>query len=313
MPITMEPHSGPSLVGMLKQAWEAMKAPGKAYNEGMTPDEMIKAGNDFAMTMGGGGSLVPKPANSLGMFGGRLAKTANLEKLAQAEKFEKVGVHPDTIWKATGWGRGKDGQWRFEIPDNKASMKPNADMEMEAWGPKGDGTFGHNAKASDVIDHEELFKAYPALRETTVVPDNSGNLGSSYGGKIGLRTGRDATNTRSTMLHEMQHEVQKIENFARGNNGSMPEYALAQALHKKITETPNWDDKVALNNLMVKAIEGATARQSLKRKLYNNTAGEVESRNVQSRRDYSSLQRALRSPWATEDVPRNLQLVLGIK
>jgi hypothetical protein len=81
MPLAMEPHGGPSLLAMLQDAWEAAKAPGKAYNEGMTQDQMIKAGGDFALNLTGGGMAVPKPLGVMGMSGGRgFAKPAIIHK-----------------------------------------------------------------------------------------------------------------------------------------------------------------------------------------------------------------------------------------
>jgi hypothetical protein len=290
---------GEKLSELVKQAWEAMKAPGKAYNEGMTPDEMIRAGNDFAMTMGAGGSLVPKPGNSLGIFGGRLAKTANLEKLADAEKFEKSGIPADTIWKATGWGRGKDGKWRFEIPDNKAEFAGHENFVNQARQEATTKTPMETTVGS-VYDHPELFKAYPQLKDTPLGTTYN-SAGVSYGGKVGIMPLLTKERAHSTMLHELQHEVQSLEDFAKGNNTNNPIASVYHALSEKV------GDREALKFL--------DRMQNAKNKnlLYKNSAGEVEARSVQARQNYSPLQRGLRSPWQDEDVPRNLQLPFGYK
>jgi hypothetical protein len=308
MPITMEPHSGPSLVGMLKDAWEAMKAPGKAYNEGMTPDEMIKAANDFAMTVGAGGSLVPKPGNSLGMFGGKLAKTANLEKLAKAEQFEKAGVDPDTIWKSTGWGRGVDGHWRFEIDDTGAKLTQAAKDYLKNAGPEDNQSF----TAESGFMHPKLYEAYPQLRNLKVQPETQeGVLGSSHNGMVKLQGKTNfPMKMDSTMLHELQHEVQNIEGFAKGNSYAEPEYAIVKALDHAIQQAPTFEEKKKINDLLVRAAMATRARKNL---LYKNSAGEVEARTVQNRMYMNKLRRAIRSPWADEDVPRQSQLVFGHK
>jgi len=57
------------------------------------------------------------------MFAGKGAKTADLVKLRKAEDLEKTGVHADDIWRETGWGRGADGEWRFEIDDSGAQVR----------------------------------------------------------------------------------------------------------------------------------------------------------------------------------------------
>jgi hypothetical protein len=94
MPIAMEEHGGPSLIQLLKDAWEAAKAPGKAYNEGMTQDEMGRAGVDFARTFTGAGMAVPKPLGVMGMSGGRgFAKPA----IIQSPKIEVAKLGDDQL------------------------------------------------------------------------------------------------------------------------------------------------------------------------------------------------------------------------
>jgi polyhydroxyalkanoate synthesis regulator phasin len=277
---------GKRLSELVQEAWNAVKGPGKAYNEGMTPDEMIKAGNDFAMTMGTGGSLVPKPGNSLGIFGGKLAKTANLEKLAQAEKFEKAGVHPDMIWKATGWGKGSDGRWRFEIPDQKAAFKG----EIPAV-PK---------NTNEVFDHPELYAAYPELAMGLVKktgPRAKFN-GANYGNNV-IGINPKITDPRSTMLHELQHSVQDIEGFAKGADTGSAKSIVTQAMVRK--------------GMSLQEAKKVVAKLKDKYQVYKHTAGETEARSVQKRKDYNDLLRGLRSPWQDEDVPRNIQLPFGYK
>ena len=43
--------------------------------------------------------------------------------------------------------------------------------------------------------------------------------------------------------------------------------------------------------------------------LYHRNAGEVEARNVQTRRDFTPDERRASPPWETEDVPRDRQIV----
>lgn len=286
---------GGSLSDMAKAVWEAMKAPGKAYGQGMTPDEMIKAGNDFALNMGVGGSLVPKPTNSLGIFGGRMAKTANLEKLAKAEQFEKAGVDPDTIWKATGWGRGKDGKWRFEIDDSKATLSPDVE-----W--LGQGRLG------GVYDHPELLKAYPELRNTVVKDTGGPNYGWSdhKNDRIGLNFSLMKKNKRdpqSTLLHEIQHRIQDAEGFAKGNNAQDPIHNILVDSEKALSPDQRFDLVMQIDKLSPEGIK----------KLYKNAAGEVEARTVQARMAYNKLKRAIRSPWRDEDIPRQAQIPFGFR
>jgi hypothetical protein len=57
-----------------------------------------------------GGLGMVRPASSLGTFGGRLAKTADHAKLAQAEELAARGAAREQIWNETGWFQGADGK-----------------------------------------------------------------------------------------------------------------------------------------------------------------------------------------------------------
>jgi hypothetical protein len=84
-------------------------------------------------------------------------------------------------------------------------------------------------QVGDVFEHEELYKNYPELAEIELNPTiGSGNLGAIYSKThpsgaqkkvIDLEAdiSRDPT---GTMIHELQHGVQSIENFPRGSSPS---------------------------------------------------------------------------------------------
>lgn len=52
-------------------------------------------------------------------FAGQKASTANLEQLKNAQEMETLGADMESIRKATGWLKGRDGKWRFEINDSR--------------------------------------------------------------------------------------------------------------------------------------------------------------------------------------------------
>lgn len=58
------------------------------------------------------------------------------------------------IWRDTGWFRDKDGAWKFEIGDADAKLNPK---------------FQSGGKLGDLLKHDELFKAYPELKDVKVV------------------------------------------------------------------------------------------------------------------------------------------------
>jgi len=64
----------------------AFTAPSRAYRGEIPDEDMISEGLNFAGNMAMTGSIAPKPTNAAGMFGGRLAKTADHAALARAEE-----------------------------------------------------------------------------------------------------------------------------------------------------------------------------------------------------------------------------------
>lgn len=260
---------------------------------------------------------------ALGIFAGPGAKTANLEALALAQRLAKKGASRETIWSDTGWFQGPDQKWRFEIPDNAAGP-----VNYEQFLPQG------KAVQHEFLPHPELYEAYPAAQYSKVSrvdepgasfnPENYNiEIGTDYltkhpGGYWSARS----EGVKSQNLHELQHLVQTKEGFAPGSNPSFGhkkadvqesarrayerELAMAdpdaELLRELGVEVPQWMiDKTPWDKL--------TPRQQLehydrgRRLLYQNSAGEVEARNVQHRMQMTPEQRKLTPPWETEDVP----------
>ena len=55
-------------------------------------------------------------------FAGEKAQTAALDELDRAKQLEADGVDNEEIRQQTGWFKGADGKWRFEISDKDASI-----------------------------------------------------------------------------------------------------------------------------------------------------------------------------------------------
>uniref|UniRef100_UPI00343C4BBD ADP-ribosyltransferase-containing protein n=1 Tax=uncultured Campylobacter sp. TaxID=218934 RepID=UPI00343C4BBD len=76
------------------------------------------------------------------------------DKLSKAQAMAKEGKNELEIWRDTGWFRDKDGAWKFEIGDGDAKLNPK---------------FQSGGKLGDLLKHDELFKAYPELKDVKVV------------------------------------------------------------------------------------------------------------------------------------------------
>jgi len=96
------------------------------YDTGPKGREAVETSFDLAGNRAGGSSVVPKPNNAIGMFGGRLSANANQEMLAKAERMAADDASRDEIWSATGWFQGPDKKWRFEIDDSAYVSRPEA-------------------------------------------------------------------------------------------------------------------------------------------------------------------------------------------
>lgn len=60
------------------------------------------------------------------------ARTADSAALRRAEALEKSGTDNETIRQETGWYRGMDGQWRFEIDDSGATFSRTGEAQYSA-------------------------------------------------------------------------------------------------------------------------------------------------------------------------------------
>ena len=213
---------------MIRQPFESLIGlgdwlTGKRY---MSPEDVSMALLDVVPTTSLGIGATTRGATGpvLGMFGGKLAKTADLEALDVAKKMAKEGVDAPTIWKETGWGKAPDGQWRFEIDDSVAQTldifktDPQSKSILEQLDFDETGTDLKNA-----LKHEDFATAYPRDFEDMAVVAKPYSHGGSYSdGTITApmldyrRTNEIGVVDKSTILHEGQHAIQDVEGFARG-------------------------------------------------------------------------------------------------
>ena len=207
-------------------------------------------------------------------FAGRQAATANMRAMATAEQRLNNGDNAETVRNETGWSKGVDGKWRFEISDADAKLND------AAWNKLFTNTFTKNDKDASfslghLLDHPKLFAAYPALRSMRVFMNDG--AGATYhddgDGTRFITVGAKAGDRESILLHEIQHGIQFIEGFATGGS--------AKAFAK---ELPNGDFDNGFES-------------------YRKLAGEVEARNTEARRPLTDEERRLVPPYSTQDVP----------
>lgn len=236
-------------------------------------------------------------------FGGTRAVQADLQALERAQALERQGVDAETIRKDTGWFRGADQKWRFEIDDSGMAYSRWGDLRREdraeyerfreLEGKFISGTLteqdsaelrglideGHGTgraeesgllKLADFIQHDELFENYPQLKNTTLafVDLRNGARGQYDPTMDVIALDRSLRGEpEDVLIHEIQHAIQQKEGFA---GGSSPEYW-------KSRRTGGGEDRTAAE-------------------LYQNTAGEIEARDAAARRTLSAEQRRETAP-----------------
>lgn len=159
--------------------------------------ELRKRSGDFATNLIGlGGPIVMAggakgavgrffsggdPAGAqFGIFGGRGARTADLQKLAQAQTMAKEGASPTEILQATGWEKDAAGAWQFELSDHRSQFRerPKPQEQPQQGELFNDAITDYRAKVGrprgvekgpstvgEAFDHPELYKAYPQLAD----------------------------------------------------------------------------------------------------------------------------------------------------
>ena len=147
-------------------------------------------------------------------FAGVKARTANKMTLQNAEKMLEQGIDAETIRKETGWFKSYDGKWRFEIDDSKAILIENPKFKTES---DGEGGYFHTATLEDILEHGELYEAYPELKHFTVIIQETekGVEGATFWQDKQIVLNRNLFVRQSkeylNYLNESKKEIERIE------------------------------------------------------------------------------------------------------
>lgn len=247
-------------------------------------------------------------------------RTARIDNLSVARKMEEEKKDAKAIKMATGWERGADGKWRYEMPDAKIkdTMNVGGGHIVKRYE---DDILWNGGKLSDVIDAPELFKAYPQLKDMRIETDAIMNDMPSHGeydSKTNTITihADELKYMNGILNHEIQHAIQDIEGFAKGGSPRL----VRGEVKKRFDEVTK-----QIKQLRAEGKEDeAKAFIEKNRGLYNaytknddynsykSLAGEVEARNVQERLNMTHEERRKSLAESTEDVARKDQIFLGV-
>ncbi|HBN7586309.1 TPA: PLxRFG domain-containing protein [Pseudomonas aeruginosa] len=217
-------------------------------------------------------------------FAGRNAVGANLHALSTAQQRIAIGENAEAVRRDTGWHRSADGKWRFEISDHQASIAvagetAGAIINMAHLNAINDER--SRPTVGDVLNHPQLFAAYPDLQRipVAVMPEGITALARlrrfATGNQVEVQANMPRTEVASAILHELQHAIQIREGFAMGGS--------ARAFVSNFDKT------------------GAAT--------YRRLAGEVEARNTQARLKMTPRLRRDIAPDESADIPASQVLV----
>lgn len=266
-------------------------------------------------------------------------RTIRMDNLSVAKDMEKNKKKAKAIKAATGWERGADGKWRYEMPDVIL-------RDPKEWVNKKTQTLSDIVeKPNDLFkEYPELFDAYPELKDMKILKGRAKSGGVFYNNAITLNLGdiREAikydldthyklanNSLKKTLVHEIQHYIQEKEGFAQGGNSEMiVDKNALDAIEKLRAEkeavakefyamSPDEQQrrKYEINNRyndLTKQIERLEKSSRIGYDGYQRLAGEVEARNVSSRLNMTPEERRKSLAESTEDVARKDQIFLGV-
>ena len=265
--------------------------------------------------------------------------------------------------------RGRDGMLRFEIDDSKLNIKsknltvvgedPSYDIDdfvaeksryynlsPEEKLSFEDANPGYKIEKTwtsldEIVEHPILFEQYPNLRNVAVITDKEFFSSPKYEGVlayfepnfgfISMNPELSEDVWKSTILHEMQHMIQRAENFDLGTSTEEDVVSVMVRVasnsdkgkkvwkdYKKATKQYEKDLKKynklsTLKRLVTKKptepIEpvkyfdpfGFKPLEDKEHIIYELSSGEVEARNVTDRMNLSARQRKILPPEKTQD------------
>lgn len=147
-------------------------------------------------------------------------QTIRMDNLDVAKQMEEAKKDAKAIKMATGWEKGVDGKWRYEMPD--AKIKDTIDVGGGNIVKRFDeDMLWTDGKLEDAVDAPKLFEAYPQLKNIKIHTDavmNDMPSNGEYNPQTKTITihADELKYLNSILNHEIQHVIQREEGFAHG-------------------------------------------------------------------------------------------------
>ena len=251
---------------------------------------------------------------------------------------------------ATGWERGADGKWRYEIADVRVNVN-NIDLRRRE---------NYLTNIVEGRERAELFEVYPELQSVKITVKNipSGRAHwNRENNEIALNRASfdkgDVKGINVDIIHELQHAIQDIEGFASGSNSSssrlldymtsVGNLRILQARFDEFWKTPlgkkidaemdafldqnvnptdgqfreferelleRHPEYKHFQETVSERLDSEKKKPTTSKDAYRRTAGEVEARNTETRINMTLAERRASLAEETEDVSRADQIFL---
>ena len=142
----------------------------------------------------------------------------------QAILMSQNNVDNEIIRQNTGWFQDKNGDWKFEFSDKYMKLKENVKLSDN-----------RTYKLGDILEHDILFMAYPQLANYKIEFADLGKANATFISPtktilINPNKVKSISSMEGTLIHEIQHIIQKIEGFERGKNSKRSKLAYYNSL-----------------------------------------------------------------------------------
>ena len=132
------------------------------------------------------------------------------ERYEYAQYLKRSGEeNNEYIRQKTGWFQDKEGNWEFEISDHNTDFKINPEPNTQY-------------KMSDLFKAKTLYELYPELKDIKVTFKEMKSNGSYFPLTNNINIDNELINNRDeargTLLHEIQHYIQKVEDLPEGTS-----------------------------------------------------------------------------------------------
>lgn len=297
-------------MGKLGKHFDGLNLYGNPQKQEQYFNDYINGLNDYSKPMAEfrakrmGYGYNPNNTETSYLFAGENAFDVPKGKLNEARQMRLYGENNEDIRKATGWFKGVDGKYRYEIPDGKVKDTAIYDVIEDELGLN-DSKYRY--RLGDMYEAPELYKNYPNIANAQVVfeplpTDYSGYTIPEYN-EIHLNS--DMANVLNKKYAQRIREIESTPEFKYYKNNVEKDGIYNKEIEQQFENTPLGEEWVNLqfdgvdelpqyikkaNNSgvertlahelqhLIQDNEGFAVGGSSNNSNYRNLAGEVEAR-----------------------------------